>query len=85
MCSNLITDFTISFLTIKATPCWCLSLRPLYHITLPLSVTFSPVPFHLSSSRHRIDHPTYLFPIPVILYYRIVVGFEHSIFLYTNI
>ena len=41
MCSTLITHFTISFLTIKFTPCWCLSLRPPYHITLLLSVTLS--------------------------------------------
>ena len=27
-----ITQSVISFLTIKATPCWCFSLSPLYHI-----------------------------------------------------
>ena len=53
MLSTLITDFTISFLTIKATPCLCLSLRPLYHIILPLYVTFSPVPSRLTSARPR--------------------------------
>ena len=51
---TLITDFTVSFLTIKATHCWCLSLRPLYNITL--SVTLSPVPFHLTSARPRSCH-----------------------------
>ena len=56
MCSTLTTDFTILFLTIKATPCLSLSLFPLYHITLPLSVTFSQVLFHLTFSRPRKCH-----------------------------
>ena len=56
MCSTLITDFTISFLTIKATSCWCIYVRPLYYITVPLSDTCSPVPFHLTSSIPRKCH-----------------------------
>ena len=56
MCSTCITDFIISFLTIEATPYWCLSFRPLYHIILLLSVNFSPVPFNLTSARPRKCH-----------------------------
>ena len=37
-------------------PCWCLSLRPLYYITLLLSVTFLLVPFHLTSDIPRTFH-----------------------------
>ena len=46
-----ITQSVISCLTIKATPCWCFSLSPLYHILWPSSVDVSPSPVHLVSAR----------------------------------
>ena len=86
MCSTLITDFIISILTIKSTPCWSLSLRPLYYITLPLSVTFSLVLFHLTSDI-PIGHFTYtsLVTALVLLSFHMVIGFEHNMFLLYNV
>ena len=53
---QLIMQCVISILTIKATPCWCFSLSPLYHILWPSSVDVSPSPVHLVSARPTMSH-----------------------------
>ena len=51
-----IMQSVISFLTINATPFWCLSISHMYYILWPSSVDVSPSPVHLVSARPTMSH-----------------------------